>query len=149
MLRTVAMGFSPYDLLGYEEAGEPACGEFCDACGDCLRCYGGDDCGTHGDWGHTWVRYIETPGEANVWRFTRSGRRLIVLDREGVTVLPETAVPDDRVLWDGLRLPVEPSRSSLVEMSAAHPIELAMRVVTATFEQFRGDGVAIFRRAEA
>ena len=40
---------------------EPECGkDFCDSCGDCLRCYGGDPCyGFHGDpeAGHEWILY--------------------------------------------------------------------------------------------
>ncbi|MFA5152842.1 MAG: hypothetical protein WC554_09805 [Clostridia bacterium] len=41
---------------------EPECGkDFCDTCGDCLHCYGGDPClhwkeGDE-DWGHQWVVY--------------------------------------------------------------------------------------------
>jgi len=35
----------------------PICGEdFCDSCGDCLACYGGDWCP---EGGHTWVVYAE------------------------------------------------------------------------------------------
>jgi hypothetical protein len=39
---------------------EPVCGEdFCDSCGDCLHCYGGDECleGYGGE--HYWVEYRE------------------------------------------------------------------------------------------
>lgn len=37
-----------------EEDAEPECGEdFCDECGDCLHCYGGDSCTEEG--GHRWV----------------------------------------------------------------------------------------------
>lgn len=33
-----------FTLIGYMDA-SPICGEdFCDACGDCLSCYGEDDC---------------------------------------------------------------------------------------------------------
>lgn len=36
----------------------PICGEdFCDSCGDCLYCYGGDDC-YYSDGGHYWVEYV-------------------------------------------------------------------------------------------
>ena len=34
----------------------PECGEdFCDSCGDCLSCYGDDDCRDGGT--HFWVEY--------------------------------------------------------------------------------------------
>lgn len=40
-----------------EEDREPVCGEdFCDDCGDCLHCYGGDDCYPHGGQ-HRWIIY--------------------------------------------------------------------------------------------
>lgn len=40
-----------------EERGAPKCGEdFCDACGDCLECYGDHDC-PEGQ--HVWVIYQE------------------------------------------------------------------------------------------
>lgn len=41
---------------------EPVCGEdFCDACGDCLSCYGGDDCteSRDGSGSHRWIEYVE------------------------------------------------------------------------------------------
>ena len=48
-------------LLRTEEA-EPECGvDFCDSCGDCLECYGGDWCGHNREEGHRWVVYEETP----------------------------------------------------------------------------------------
>lgn len=37
----------------------PLCGDYCDACGDCLHCYGEDACGHRGDEGHTWIVYAE------------------------------------------------------------------------------------------
>lgn len=44
-----------------KEQREPECGEdFCDRCGDCLKCYGGQDCytGDTMDYGsHRWVIY--------------------------------------------------------------------------------------------
>ena len=48
--------------LGYrdEERGEPECGkDFCDQCGDCLHCYGGDPCCPAGEnlGDHFWVIY--------------------------------------------------------------------------------------------
>lgn len=36
---------------------EPICGQdFCDACGDCLHCSGGDECLDDSD-GHVWMIY--------------------------------------------------------------------------------------------
>lgn len=54
-------------LLRVEDA-DPECGEdFCDRCGDCLHCYGGDPCwdggAEHPD--HYWVVY-EDEGAAEV-----------------------------------------------------------------------------------
>lgn len=48
-----------------EEYGDPECGEdFCDQCGDCLDCYGDDEC-PENDWGpHRWVIYAKTEPEA-------------------------------------------------------------------------------------
>lgn len=37
---------------------EPRCGDFCDACGDCLGCYWDDPCGQC-DGGHTWFVYAD------------------------------------------------------------------------------------------
>lgn len=40
----------------------PECGEdFCDQCGDCLYCHGGDAC-SENDWGnHRWIVYLPEP----------------------------------------------------------------------------------------
>ena len=39
---------------------EPECGvDFCDICGDCLACYGGDDCYLAE---HRWAVYLEDEG---------------------------------------------------------------------------------------
>ncbi len=39
-----------------KEAKDVKCGEdFCDACGDCLHCYGEDLCQHSEDGKHTWV----------------------------------------------------------------------------------------------
>lgn len=46
--------------------GEPECGEdFCDQCGDCLACYGGDPC-EDGESGHNWIRYAEPEDGAHI-----------------------------------------------------------------------------------
>lgn len=40
---------------------EPECGkDFCDSCGDCLHCYGGDECLENANGKHFWVEYIES-----------------------------------------------------------------------------------------
>lgn len=44
-----------------EERGEPECGkDFCDTCGDCLHCYGGEECYPRGEaeGQHRWVIYL-------------------------------------------------------------------------------------------
>lgn len=44
----------------------PVCGEnFCDSCGDCLHCYGGDPCYPHGepDGPHRWIIYLRDAKE--------------------------------------------------------------------------------------
>jgi hypothetical protein len=58
-----------YDYRGARLIGkiiaEPECGhDFCDRCGDCLDCYGGDPCwdNDRGNGDHFWVRYLE-PGD--------------------------------------------------------------------------------------
>ena len=39
-------------------AGVPECGtDFCDRCGDCLKCWPDGPCGDHP--GHLWVKYEE------------------------------------------------------------------------------------------
>lgn len=44
-----------FKIIKTEEA-EPKCGEdFCDECGDCLHCYGGDPCYNGGE--HIWIVY--------------------------------------------------------------------------------------------
>jgi hypothetical protein len=40
-----------------EEDREPECGDYCDSCGDCLYCYGGDSCLRNEDKEHKWVKY--------------------------------------------------------------------------------------------
>ena len=41
------------------EEAKPKCGEdMCDTCGDCLYCYGEDECYPEGG-GHFWVQYGE------------------------------------------------------------------------------------------
>ena len=43
-------------LLRQEEA-MPQCGDYCDACGDCLSCYSEDLCPCAEDGKHFWVEY--------------------------------------------------------------------------------------------
>lgn len=41
-----------------ESDDEPECGkDFCDSCGDCLHCYGDDDCFVTNDRLHRWITY--------------------------------------------------------------------------------------------
>lgn len=40
----------------------PHCGEFCDRCGDCLRCNDDDPCGTNGG-DHVWIVYSDQVGQ--------------------------------------------------------------------------------------
>ena len=40
------------------EEATPECGvDFCDSCGDCLSCYGSDECQTSESGEHFWVEY--------------------------------------------------------------------------------------------
>lgn len=49
-----------HTFLRSEEA-EPLCShDFCDACGDCLACYGNDECRTRGT--HRWIVYADEAG---------------------------------------------------------------------------------------
>lgn len=54
-----------YDKTGLtllrEEEATPECGDYCDACGDCLHCYIGDNCysGNHVYKAHFWVIYLD------------------------------------------------------------------------------------------
>ena len=60
MTKQIISNFAPYPMLHEEEA-EPVCGtDFCDKCGDCLHCYGGDECFRGKTDQHSWVKY-ETP----------------------------------------------------------------------------------------
>lgn len=43
-------------LLRIEEA-TPICGDYCDTCGDCLHCYGGEPCYESQGGEHFWVTY--------------------------------------------------------------------------------------------
>lgn len=46
------------------EIATPNCGEdFCDRCGDCLDCYGGDPCPEADGLAHSWVEYEKEPVE--------------------------------------------------------------------------------------
>ena len=45
---------------------DPRCGDFCDLCGDCLRCYGNDPCYyDRGIGEHQWVVYAD---QREQWR---------------------------------------------------------------------------------
>jgi len=56
-----------YDEAGEKvlrtEVAEPTCGDLCDACGDCLYCYGEDPCVEKGT--HFWVQYGDSPSAAH------------------------------------------------------------------------------------
>ena len=47
-------------LIRIEEAQPKCCKNFCDSCGDCLHCYGGDKCVENEDGQHFWVQYGES-----------------------------------------------------------------------------------------
>ena len=50
-----------YRLLRIVEA-DPECGiDYCDTCGDCLHCYGGDPCYDTEDGKHFWAVYENDP----------------------------------------------------------------------------------------
>ena len=51
-------------LLRVEEA-NPVCGDHCDACGDCLYCYGENPCLDSKDGQHFWVVYEDEIVEAS------------------------------------------------------------------------------------
>jgi len=41
-----------------QEERQPICNvDFCDSCGDCLVCYGEDECLSNSDRKHMWVKY--------------------------------------------------------------------------------------------
>ena len=68
-----------------------------------------------------------------------------VLDSEGVTLIDLIEVPDACRVF-GIRLLVKPRLSlALSEPDAV----ITPRETVATFEQVRGDGVAVFRRNDA
>lgn len=53
-----------YDKSGLKfirsEESLPVCSEdFCDCCGDCLRCYWENECLANGTGAHSWVQYGE------------------------------------------------------------------------------------------
>lgn len=48
-----------YEIIDVIEA-EPECGiDFCDSCGDCLHCFGEDECFENTSGIHRWVKYIK------------------------------------------------------------------------------------------
>jgi hypothetical protein len=52
------------NLLRIEQR-QPVCGEdFCDHCGDCLACFGGEPCGVENAT-HVWVVYEDSPTLSN------------------------------------------------------------------------------------
>lgn len=45
-----------------ESDDDPTCGmDFCDSCGDCLHCFGCDQCFGNVDGKHSWVTYEDEP----------------------------------------------------------------------------------------
>jgi len=45
------------EIIGHVERAAPVCGEdFCDECGDCLYCYGDDECPSASGV-HNWIYY--------------------------------------------------------------------------------------------
>ena len=58
MIRKTAMPLRIISEDGTHEdiVAEPRCGEdFCDECGDCLHCFGGDKCAYTKDGFHVWI----------------------------------------------------------------------------------------------
>ena len=50
--------FNKNDIFLRTEEAIPKCGvDFCDSCGDCLSCYGNDECQTSESGEHFWVEY--------------------------------------------------------------------------------------------
>ena len=44
---------------------QPQCGDFCDDCGDCLACYGDDECRATTRKEHRWVVYEDGRSDAS------------------------------------------------------------------------------------
>lgn len=55
-------------LLHIDEA-TPACGEYCDVCGDCLKCYGEDPCAGVAGKDHYWVVYEDSEDDVRPSEF--------------------------------------------------------------------------------
>ena len=52
----------------------PVCGnDFCDQCGDCLECSGGDPCWYNAYGDHLWVHYVDSLDEKNHFVESRGG----------------------------------------------------------------------------
>lgn len=71
----------------------------------------------------------------------------IVLDSEGVTLMSERPVPRSALAF-GLECAVMWPVRKWRDATDAEASPLDIHTVTAHFEQYRGDGVAIFRRTE-
>ena len=48
-----------FDGTWRDEEATPECGDYCDACGDCLACQDEDPCYHDDDGRHAWVVYEE------------------------------------------------------------------------------------------
>ncbi len=54
MIAQVEQGDGTY----VDEDRRPACGDYCDSCGDCLHCFIEDRCYSNEDGAHLWVIYL-------------------------------------------------------------------------------------------
>jgi hypothetical protein len=72
--------YNDIQLVEIVEA-KPVCGlDFCDSCGDCLACYGGDPCwDTYPVYGeHYWIEYLESEQTMKKTRLEQEGQANVI-----------------------------------------------------------------------